>query len=74
MKPKDECGIAAVYALKNGLPDTETDLGSYIPLMLQDMQNRGELSAGITSYSPHRNYLLKTFKALGQSKTFKIPK
>jgi amidophosphoribosyltransferase len=73
MKPKDECGIAAVYALKGGLPDTETDLGSYIPLMLQDMQNRGELSAGITSYDPHRNYLLKTHKALGQVKeAFKI--
>ena len=68
MKPKDECGIAAVYSLKKGLPDTETDLGSYIPLMLQDMQNRGELSAGMTSYAPDRPYLLKTWKALGQVK------
>ena len=66
MKPKDECGIAAVYPQERSAR-YETDLVS-TSLMLQDMQNRGELSAGITSYSPHRNYLLKTFKALGQVK------
>jgi len=68
MKPKDECGIAAVYALKKGKPDHDRDISSMIPLMLQDMQNRGELSAGITTYSPSRRQLLRNYKALGQVK------
>lgn len=68
MKPKDECGVAAVYALKNGKVDLTRDVVSVIPLMLQDMQNRGELSAGITTYDPNRRHLLRNFKALGQVK------
>ncbi|MCM8534419.1 MAG: amidophosphoribosyltransferase [Lentisphaeraceae bacterium] len=68
MKPKDECGVAAVYALKNGKPDLDRDMSSYIPLMLQDMQNRGELSAGITTFDPKRPHILRNYKALGQVK------
>ena len=68
MKPKDECGIAAVYALKQGKPDHDRDISSMVPLMLQDMQNRGELSAGITTYNPNRRQLLRNYKALGQVK------
>lgn len=68
MKPKDECGVAAVYALKNGKPDLDRNVTSVIPLMLQDMQNRGELSAGLTTYDPERNHLLRNYRALGQVK------
>jgi amidophosphoribosyltransferase len=68
MKPKDECGVAAVYALKNGKPDLTRHVHNDIPLMLQDMQNRGELSAGMTTYDPQRPHILRNFKALGQVK------
>jgi len=33
--------------------------------MLLDIQNRGQLSAGITTYQPHRNQLLRTYRGLG---------
>ena len=33
--------------------------------MLLDIQNRGQLSAGMTSFNPHRNQLLETYKDLG---------
>ena len=63
--PREECGVAAVYALKRGLPDNSRDISHLLPLMLQDMQNRGELSAGITTYDRSRAQLLRTYKALG---------
>ena len=62
---KEECGVAAVYALKNGRPDTGRDVSQLIPRMLLDMQVRGELSAGITSYDPSRRRILATHKRLG---------
>lgn len=68
MKPKDECGVAAAYALKKGKPDHDTDISYMIPLMLQDMQNRGELSTGITTYNKNRNYILRNYKRLGTVK------
>jgi amidophosphoribosyltransferase len=36
-----------------------------IPRMLLDMQNRGQLAAGMTSYNPHRQALLETHKDVG---------
>ncbi|MBX6316089.1 MAG: amidophosphoribosyltransferase, partial [Isosphaeraceae bacterium] len=36
-----------------------------IPRMLLDMQNRGQLAAGISSYRPDRGVLLETYKQLG---------
>ena len=33
--------------------------------MLLDMQNRGQLAAGMSSYRPDRNALLKTHKEVG---------
>jgi len=61
----EECGIAAVYALKNGCPDQERDISELVPRLLLDMQMRGELSAGITSYNPARSRILATYKDLG---------
>ena len=36
-----------------------------MPRMLLDVQNRGQLSAGITSYHPDRHQLIDTHKDLG---------
>jgi amidophosphoribosyltransferase len=36
-----------------------------MPRMLLDIQNRGQLSAGMTSYNPHREQLIDTYRELG---------
>ena len=36
-----------------------------MPRMLLDIQNRGQLSAGMTTYNPDRNQLIDTYKELG---------
>ena len=36
-----------------------------VPRMLLDIQNRGQLSAGISSFNPARSSLLSTYKELG---------
>jgi amidophosphoribosyltransferase len=67
---KHECGIAAVYfrptgessALWPGPPERVTDL---MPRMLLDLQNRGQLAAGFSSYHPEREQLVETYKELG---------
>jgi len=68
---KHECGVAAVYHLpgrgKSPLcPEQGPDeISRLIPRMLLDIQNRGQLSAGMTSYNPVRNQLIDTYKELG---------
>jgi amidophosphoribosyltransferase len=67
----DECGVAAIYHL----PDRGVSLlapehgpeqiSRLMPRMLLDIQNRGQLAAGITTYNPHRNQLIDTHKELG---------
>jgi amidophosphoribosyltransferase len=67
-----ECGIAALYDLGpdfgaggklwTGEPD---QVGRLMPRMLLDLQNRGQLAAGISSYRPDRGKLLDTYKELG---------
>ncbi len=67
---RHECGIAAVYyfdpkqksAVWTGDPEQVHRL---IPRMLLDLQNRGQLSAGFTSYNPDRDQLLDTYKEIG---------
>ena len=68
-----ECGIAAVYLrpsdttsvrLPNGLTHPD-QVARMVPRMLLDMQNRGQLAAGMTSYSPVRSSILATHKDLG---------
>lgn len=66
-----ECGVAAIYCVKidpssnvctfNDLDDTSR----LMPRMLQDIQNRGQLAAGMTSYSTSRRQLLETYKEIG---------
>ena len=55
-----ECGVAAVYHLPSA-PESPLCLGvgmdsssTLMPRMLQDIQNRGQLAAGMTSYNPKR--------------------
>jgi amidophosphoribosyltransferase len=44
-----------------------------VPRMLLDIQNRGQLSAGITTYNPHRRQLIDTFRELGSvSEVFRL--
>lgn len=67
-----ECGVAAIYHLPNH-PTSELSPGgadqasSLIPRMLLDMQNRGQLSAGISRYhpTPKNGQLIDTFRELG---------
>ena len=67
---RHECGIAAVYyfdpkqksSVWTGDPEQVHRL---IPRMLLDLQNRGQLSAGFTSYNPERDQLLDTYKEIG---------
>lgn len=71
-KPRHECGVAAVYHLPDRpiskLVPIAGDLDSVarlVPRMLLDMQNRGQLAAGMTGYNPKRQALLETHKDLG---------
>ena len=74
-----ECGLAAIYHL----PGEETsplcpvqgagEVARLMPRMLLDMQNRGQLSAGMTAWNPERNQLLATFKEVGSvSEVFRM--
>ena len=68
----DECGIAAVYHLPS---DTDSPLcpaganqaSRLLPRMLLDIQNRGQLAAGITTFSAIREskQLIDTHKDIG---------
>jgi amidophosphoribosyltransferase len=58
----EECGIAGVYFFNNNHDQ------NVIPLlykMLLNLQNRGQLSAGISTYSDKRSNLIQTYKDLG---------
>ncbi len=68
-----ECGVAAIYHLPDRpcsplVPDSNPDwTSSLIRRMLLDMQNRGQLSAGISRYhrTPQNGQLLDTFRDNG---------
>jgi amidophosphoribosyltransferase len=76
----EECGICAVYIKESG-DAANRALFSLYKLML-NLQNRGQLSAGITTYNPKRAQILDTYKDLGhvnevfrtsnQEKSFRI--
>jgi amidophosphoribosyltransferase len=67
----DECGIAAIYHLPGAgfsplCPEQGPDeISRLMPRMLLDVQNRGQLAAGMTSYNPHRRQLIDTHKEVG---------
>jgi amidophosphoribosyltransferase len=66
-----ECGIAALYHFDAPTPSRlaptagPEHVSRLMPRMLLDLQNRGQLAAGITTYNPHRDKLLDTFKQVG---------
>jgi amidophosphoribosyltransferase len=66
-----ECGIAAVYHLNSAevsplVPGGDKNRTSrLIPGMLLDMQNRGQLAAGFTTFNPTRPQLIDTHKDVG---------
>ena len=66
----EECGIAAVYHLPSETDSPLCPLGAneatrLLPRMLLDIQNRGQLAAGISTYSTDRAQLLDTHKDIG---------
>ena len=66
-----ECGIAAIYQLPGSrtsplVPGQRPSAASRLmPRLLLDIQNRGQLAAGMTSYRPERNQLIDTHKDVG---------
>jgi len=66
-----ECGLAAVYHLPGAAVSPlcpsqgPAEISRLIPRILLDVQNRGQLSAGMTSYHPERQQLLDTFRGVG---------
>ena len=75
-----ECGVAAVYHAAgqsvSALAPIKGEILSVtrlIPRMLLDMQNRGQLAAGMTSYQPDRKSILSTHKEVGTvSEAFRL--
>lgn len=74
-----ECGVAALYHLPGREPsplcpaEGPEHISRLMPRMLLDIQNRGQLSAGITTYNADRRLLLDTYKELGNvSEVFRM--
>jgi amidophosphoribosyltransferase len=67
----EECGIAAIYHLPGRgvsplCPEQgPEEISRLMPRMLLDIQNRGQLAAGITSYNPLRQQIIDTYKDVG---------
>ena len=74
-----ECGVAAIYHLssKSDSPlcpaGGADDITRLMPRMLLDIQNRGQLAAGMTSFNPGRQQLIDTHKDVGSvSEVFRL--
>ena len=60
---KEECGVAACYYF--GSQQAQANAAPQVVRALLDMQNRGQLSAGLTSYNPSNHHILSTHKENG---------
>ncbi len=66
-----ECGVAALYHLEAPTPSRlapmtgPEQVSRLMPRMLLDLQNRGQLAAGFTTFNPRRDKLLDTYKQIG---------
>ncbi len=66
-----ECGIAALYHFHSPHPSKlaplagQEQVSRLMPRMLLDLQNRGQLAAGFTTFNPQREKLLDTYKQIG---------
>lgn len=73
-----ECGIAAIYHLAGEASSLCPEQGPeevsrLLPRMLLDIQNRGQLAAGMTTFSPYRDQLIDTHKDIGTvSEVFRL--
>ena len=69
--PMHHCGVAAIYHLKSDASGRlapasgPEQISRLIPRMLLDLQNRGQLAAGMTAFNPGRSRLLDTYKQIG---------
>lgn len=67
----EECGVVAIYHLPSSEPSPlcppqgPNEVARLTPRMLLEIQNRGQLSCGMTSYDPQRRQLLMTHKDVG---------
>ncbi|MEA2036608.1 MAG: amidophosphoribosyltransferase [Nanoarchaeota archaeon] len=57
----DECGVAAVSLHK----DKDSKALFYLYRLLLALQNRGQLSAGVTTYNDKRSQLINTYRNIG---------
>src|SRR5436190_5122061 len=68
---KHECGVAALYHLPSPSASRLAPLAGseqvsrLMPRMLLDLQNRGQLAAGFSTYNPQREKILYTYKQIG---------
>ncbi|QVL32836.1 amidophosphoribosyltransferase [Telmatocola sphagniphila] len=68
---KHECGVAALYHLPSLeisplVPGNDIkNTSRLIPRMLLDLQNRGQLAAGMSTLHPNREQILDTYKEIG---------
>jgi len=70
---RHECGVAALYWLDKPVSRSgpacksvrDGDVAALIPPMLLDLQNRGQLAAGFSSYNPARAQILDTYRGVG---------
>jgi amidophosphoribosyltransferase len=66
-----ECGIAAICHLggdgRSPLAPvgSEDEISRLMPRILLDLQNRGQLAAGFTTFNPRREQILATYKQIG---------
>jgi amidophosphoribosyltransferase len=66
-----ECGIAAIYHLPATAASRLAPLAGpeqvsrLMPRLLLDLQNRGQLAAGFSTFNPGREKLLDTYKQIG---------
>jgi amidophosphoribosyltransferase len=68
-----ECGVAALYLLDRPMAKEgpasrsirDGNVAAHVPRILLDLQNRGQLAAGLSSYQPKRPQLLATYKDVG---------
>ena len=62
-----ECGVAALYRLDKAICRggdaskmvDDDNVAKLMPMMLLNLQNRGQLAAGLSSYDPKRQQLLE---------------
>lgn len=68
-----ECGVAALYWLNEpvngwslpGIQEQSGNVAAILPTMLLNLQNRGQLAAGMSTYNSARSQLLDTYKGVG---------